>query len=235
MTAKEYYKQTSDIAYYLGEVHFDNHKVIATIFLNGKDRKDAEKLLADNDFYSIPPRIPTNFEDGKITLEITFVYDSHAHDVYNLNVCGVIDCSSADGNYVLSCDHYELVDEFRDDGTQSDKEEKDDGKDDANDFMVDFFGGRNPFAGFGSIFDMKLPDFDKMVEDAKKSGGNCYVRQYSNVNGHVKEKVWENGKLTERECLPNAEAPKTEIEVKDEKAVKDAGINPKTELKNLLK
>lgn len=228
MTSKEYYKQTSDMAFLLDDCRLENGCINANVFV-GPDKSKTKQILCENDFFSIKD-FPDGVDACKTGLNVTFVYGKDYYDVYRLSVCDTIDCRIGGGLMVYSCDGYELVDSVRpsvsDEKTVQKSENKPTPKFGFSDVMKSF----DDMFGLFPSFDFSLPSFDKMVENAKNSGGKCVIRQYTNDNGHETERVWCDGKLTEREAFPQKDSPKA-VEKKDT----PNSSTPKDDLKNLLK
>lgn len=255
MTSKQYYKQTSDMAYPLKDFTKDDenpNKVIANIALtHGETRNDALKILDDNDFFSLPADFDFHgIDTSEIELEIRFHYGIDNFDCFKVDVCDIIDCTVADGGkIVLSCEGYELTKAFRPrtvDSTSDNRNKKStpDGRKSIFDLFDDIVGCSSRF---DDLFNFpafpKFPDISKMIEDTKKNiesniesskgDGNTKFYNFSckiDPDGKVHIKRSSNDGTVEKEFkLGDSSSSNTQprkIEIKDD---------PKTELKNLIK
>ena len=174
MTAKEFYKKTSDLSYPLTmtRVNKDGNMVIGSIALTGKTKEDAEKFLAENNFFAlnnIPELDNIDLETVVFNLEIHFGVDNYV--VYEMEVCDVIDCRESGGRIVFSCtDNHTII------GCVSPEPEKKDERDDKNipSISGSFFDNLDKIVcdTFDSIFNrfpLHNTDFNKMVEDSRKT------------------------------------------------------------------
>lgn len=182
MTSKQYYKQTSDMAYRLDDIMFDeaeDNKIVANIALtHGEPRVTAEKILNDNDFFSISQDAFSHFDndDNELELEIRFHYGIDDVDCYKVDVCDIIDCTCVEGGrVVLSCEGYELVKRIRpmrpsanaDVKKQDDKTVKNNAPRSIFDLFDDFAGWKIPSWMQTPSFP-SIPDWTKTFEDAEK-------------------------------------------------------------------
>ena len=258
MTSKQYYKQTSDMAYPLKDFVKEDknpNKVIANIALtHGETTNDALKILDDNDFFSLPADFDFHgIDTSEIELEIRFHYGVDSFDCFKVDVCDIIDCTVADGGrIVLSCEGYELTKAFRPRPVTSTT-------DDCN-------NSKNQSTGRKSIFDLfddivgcssclndlfnfpafpKFPDITKMIEETRKNiengiekskdDGNTKFYNFSckiDPDGKVYIKRSSNDGTVEKEFKlgdsSSSNSQSRKIEIKDDN-------DPKTELKNLIK
>ena len=250
MTAKQYYKQTSDMAYHLGNVmtEVESDKVIANIALIKGDYADAVKILDENDFFSIPPEIDLSEIDMEnIQLEIRFHYGIDNLDIFELNVCDVIDCTVVDGgSVVLSCNGYERTKSYRP------RIEKDEEKETVQnapapkktifDLFDDFAGWRIPDWSHTHFFP-SIPDWTKTFEDAEKkmketieSAKNCKDGDSKFYNFSCK--IDPDGKVHIKRSSNDGTVEK-EFMLGDKSSASDpkkiAAEDAKTELRNLVK
>lgn len=255
MTSKQYYKQTSDMAYRLDDIMFDeaeDNKIVANIALtHGEPRVTAEKILNDNDFFSISQDAFSHFDndDNELELEIRFHYGIDDVDCYKVDVCDIIDCTCVEGGrVVLSCEGYELVKRIRpmrpsanaDAKKQDDKPVKNNATRSIFDLFDDLVGCSSCF---NDLFDFpafpKMPDITKMVEVTRKDiengvekGGNSKFYNFTckiDPDGKVHIKRSSNDGTVEKEFMlgdkSSASDPK-KITTTDD---------AKTELRNLVK
>ena len=239
MTSKEYYKQTSDMAFTVNEIHFHDNTVEGNVALLGGSPEDAKKILEENDFFGIT-EWDKSIDTDYVKFRLTFVYSSSQYEVYNLNVCDVIDCRIGGGNVVFSCDGYELVDsEGFDVEETADRVGNIDTVED-DDFGFPFFG-----FGFGKQFRKMEEEMEKMFEDAVKGNfpknGTFTSTVYSkDADGNVNYRKVTNDKVIERSFNVNdKDAPKSIEEIEKSTPVKevieDKTSTPKSDLKDLLK
>jgi hypothetical protein len=255
MTSKQYYKQTSDMAYPLKDFAKDDknpNKVIANIALtHGETRNDALKILDDNDFFSLPSDFDFDgIDTNEIELEIRFHYGIDDFDCFKVDVCDIIDCTVVDGGrIVLSCEGYELTKVFRPRTVAStsdhcNKKSATDGRKSIFDLFDDIVGCSsclNDLFNFPSF--PKFPDITKMIEETRKNfekgidkSNNAKFYNFSckiDPDGKVHIKRSSNDGTVEKEfklgdssSSSNAQPKKIEIKGDD---------NLKTELKNLIK
>lgn len=190
MKSNQKYKYLSDNSFRLANVKFDSKENVFTANVDVPSDKATEVLDA-NDFYSFDF---IGDADMKNAPKLRLTFDGGKGDVYELDVETVHDGEVVGTDEViLECSMYACI--ARAEKTDEKKPVRRN-----NGFRTLFslpslFGISNddfPFMGF------ELPDFDQMVEEAKKTGGHCFVRQFVDDNGHKTEKVWSDGKLTER-------------------------------------
>lgn len=244
MTAKEFYKKTSDMAYPLkfSQTIDDKDVVVGKIGFTGKTRDDAEKFLKENNFFAVD----CNTDDidlDEVSLVLEFHYDVDRFDAFMLTVCDTIDCREAGGKLVLSCtDEYELINEvFPEEKKSEDVPQKCECKEckpmsifDAFDELIKFpsFPEFPKFPEFPSF--PKFPDFDEMMENTKKTiednmnntskdkGGNTKFYDFSckiGPDGKVSIKRTTNdGTIEKTFTLGDGNSPKKKIEVKDDDA-----------------
>lgn len=253
MTSKQYYKQTSDMAYPLKDFIKDDenpNKVIANIALtHGERRNAALKILNDNDFFSLPSDFDFHgIDTSEIELEIRFHYGIDDFDCFEVDVCDIIDCTVVDGGkIVLSCDGYELTKEFRPRPVDSasdncNKKSVPDGRKSIFDLFDDIVGCSsclNDLFNFPAF--PKFPDITKMIEETRKNiengiekskdDGNTRFYDFSckiDPDGKVHIKRSSNDGTVEKEFKLGDSSSNTQskkIAIKDDK----------TELKNLIK
>lgn len=251
MTSKQYYKQTSDMAYPLKEIMKDNNnpnKVIANIAITDGGREDALKILDENDFFSLPENYTLkNVDTDSIELEIRFHYGLDNFDCFEVDVCGIIDCSGVDGGkIVLSCEGYKLTNYFRpsqkDNQKISNSVQKGESIFDLFDDLVGCSSRFDDFFNFPAF--PKFHDISKMIEETRKNIENGIDKSKSDGNskfytftckvdpdGKVHIKRSSNDGTVEKEFMlgdKNSPSNSKKIDIKDEKS------DNKTELKNLV-
>lgn len=253
MTSKQYYKQTSDMAYPLKDFTKDDenpNKVIANIALTrGETRDDAIMILDSNDFFSLPSSFNLHgIDTSKIELEIRFHYGIDSFDCFKVDVCDIIDCTVADGGrIVLSCEGYELTRAFRPRPAASSTDECKKTTPAGRKSIFDLF---DDIVGCSSCLDdlfnfpafPKFPDIAEMIAETKKNiengiekskdDGNTKFYNFSckiDPDGKVHIKRSSNDGTVEKEFKlgdSSSNAQPKKIEIKDD---------PKTELKDLVK
>lgn len=256
MTSRQYYEQTSKMAYPLDDIMYDeaeNNKIIANIALtHGEPRKTAGWILTNNDFFSISEDAFSHFDtDSELELEIRFHYGIDDVDCYRIDVCDIINCTCVEGGrVVLSCEGYELANRIRpacpsanvDVKKQDDKVAKNDAPRSIFDLFDDLVGCSsclNDLFNFPAF--PKMPDITKMVEgtkkDIEKGDGNAKFYNFSckiDPDGNVHIKRSSNDGTVEK----NFKLGDTKG-VKDEKQLGNdcnkEQNDPKTELRNLVK
>lgn len=265
MTSKQYYKQTSDMAYPLNDFGKDNknpNKVIANIALiHGGTRNDALKILDDNDFFSLPSDFDfRGIDTNEIELEIRFHYGIDDIDCFKVNVCDIIDCTVVDGGkIVLSCEGYKLVKSICPPPCPVNNSSKDEKKETTavstnRKSIFDLF---DDIVGCSSRFDdlfnfpafPKFPDITKMIEETRKNiesnvesskgDGNTKFYNFSckiDPDGKVHIKRSSNDGTVEKEFkLGDSSSSSYYSNTEPRKMVIDDDNDPKTELKNLIK
>lgn len=261
MTAKQYYKMTTDMAYPIKNAMIGNNgQIVANIVLQGKKTEDAVKILEENDFFSLPETLDFNFEEGdEIEFEIRFHYGVDDLDIFDVDVDSFIDCSCVDGGkVVLSCDGYirtksvrpKPVEEEDDCNAQEPAPEKTKTEQPSNaprsifDAFDEFIGASTKFEdlfGFNFRFP-KFEDFSKRFEDTRKAidemkkNGKSKFYDFSckiDPDGHVHVKRVSNDGTVEKDFHIGDGGNKEENVRKIE--VKDGGNDAKTELKYLIK
>lgn len=251
MTSKQYYKQTSDMAYPLKDIMKDANnpnKVIANIAITDGGREDALKILDENDFFSLPEKYTLeNVDTDSIELEIRFHYSLDNFDCFEISVCDIIDCRGVDGGrVVLSCDGYNLTRYFRPtekDAPKPQNEVKD--RKSIFDLFDDLVGCSSRFDDFFNFPAFpKFHDISKMIEETRKNIENGIDKSKSDGNskfytftckvdpdGKVHIKRSSNDGTVEKEFMlgdKNSSSNSKKIEINDEKS------DNKTELKNLV-
>jgi hypothetical protein len=216
--------------------------------IRGGNNADAQKILNENDFFSLPENCdyPFDNDDDDINFEIRFHYDLDNFDVYNVRVAGVIDCTCVKGcRVVLSCEGYELIKSIR---PQPPKKVEEAGKkkDAAPQNRRSIFDVFDDFIGcsskFQDLFDFSLPkflsDFDslandtrKQIEEIRKNGDgkfydfSCRIDPDGNV--HVK-RISNDGTVEKTFKIGDDDGGEEPVKI----PIKNS--DPKTELKNLL-
>lgn len=258
MTAKQYYKMTTDMAYPIKNAMIGNNgQIVANIVLQGKKTEDAVKILEENDFFSLPESLDFDFEEGKaIKFEIRFHYGVDDLDIFEVDVDSFIDCSCVDGGkVVLSCDGYLLVKSVRPKVVEDEdetEEEKEDVKTMAQraektrsifDAFDEFIGASTKFEDlFGFKFRFpKFEDFSKRFEDTRKAidemkkNGKSKFYDFSckiDPDGHVHVKRVSNDGTVEKDFRIGDGGNKEDVRKIE---IKGGGDDAKTELKNLIK
>lgn len=252
MTAKQYYKMTTDMAYPIKNAMIGNNgQIVANIVLQGKKTEDAVKILDENDFFSLPESLGFDFEEGdKIKFEIRFHYGVDDLDIFDVDVDSFIDCSCVDGGkVVLSCDGYLHVksvrpkdDEYAESVEGVPTETRKTEPRSIFDMFDDFIGTS---AKFEDLFNFKFPKFEdftkrfedtrKAIEEMKKNGKSKFYDFSCKIDpdGHVHVKRVSNDGTVEKDFqIGNDREPPRKIDIKDGNA---SGRDAKTELKNLIK
>lgn len=256
MTSKQYYEQTSKMAYRLDDIMFDeaeDNKIVANIALtHGEPRNMAENILTNNDFFSISEDAFEHFDtDSELELEIRFHYGIDDVDCYKIDVCDIIDCTGVEGGrVVLSCEGYELVKKIRPMHPiasaavkkQDDKTVKNNAPRSIFDLFDDFAGWKIPSWTQTPYFP-SIPDWTKTFEDAEKrmketieSVKNCKDGDSKFYNfsckidpdGKVHIKRSSNDGTVEKEFMLGDKSSES-----DPKKIE--ADDPKTELRNLVK
>lgn len=245
MTAKEFYKKTSDMAYPVkfSQTIDDEDIVVGKIGFTGKTRDDAEKFLKENNFFAIDCNTD-NIDLDEVSLVLEFHYDVDRFDAFMLTVCDTIDCREAGGKLVLSCtDEHELIKEvFPEEKKSEDVPQKCECKEckpmsifDAFDELIKFpsFNEFPKFPEFPSF--PKFPDFDKMMENTKKTIEDIRNNASKDKDGNTKFydfscKIGPDGKVSIKRTTNDGTIEKTftlgdnnsskKIEVKDDGASK---------------
>jgi len=245
MTAKEFYKKTSDMAYPVkfSQTIDDEDVVVGKIGFTGKTRDDAEKFLKENNFFAIDCNTD-NIDLDEVSLVLEFHYDVDRFDAFMLTVCDTIDCREAGGKLVLSCtDEHELIKEvFPEEKKSEDVPQKCECKEskpmsifDAFDELIKFpsFNEFPKFPEFPSF--PKFPDFDKMMENTKKTIEDIRNNASKDKDGNTKFydfscKIGPDGKVSIKRTTNDGTIEKTftlgdgnsskKIEVKDDDANK---------------
>ena len=133
MTSKQYYKQTSDMAYRLNDAFISGDhadRVVGNIAIIGDGdagREEAYKILNENDFFSFDAD-EVDFGEidfDNVELELRFHYGIDDFDIFLVNVCDVIDCTDVEGGRVVfSCDGYTLQQSYRPQKPENGNKEK---------------------------------------------------------------------------------------------------------------
>lgn len=248
MTAKEFYKKTSDMAYPVkfSQTIDSEDVVVGKIGFTGKTRDDAVKFLKENNFFAIDCNTD-NIDLDEVSLVLEFHYDVDRFDAFMLTVCDTIDCREAGGKLVLSCtDEYELIKEvFPEEKKSEDVPQKCECKEckeckpmsifDAFDELIKFpsFNEFPKFTEFPSF--PKFTDFDKMMENTKKTIEDIRNNASKDKDGNTKFydfscKIGPDGKVSIKRTTNDGTIEKTftlgdnnsskKIEVKDDGASK---------------
>lgn len=266
MTANQYYKQTSDMAYPVKDawVVTENHnKVIGNIVITNGSTKDAEKILTENDFFAFNEDIFENIDLNNIDnikFELRFHYDIDNFDIYEIDVCDIINCSCVpNGKVVLSCSNYRLTHSQRPEPVKKPDEEKNPApvaKPTNRHSIFDIFDGMFKFPDFprfpvfhGFSDFPKLSDSFKTFEEtnkamneafelAKKAKGTKFYNFSCKVDPdgtvHIKRDS-NDGTIEKTFKIDEVDGPK-KIEAEDEKPIKPTKpSNNKSDLKDLLK
>lgn len=259
MTAKQYYKMTTDMAYPIKNAMIGNNgQIVANIVLQGKKTEDAVKILEENDFFSLPESLDFEFEEGdEIKFEIRFHYGIDDLDIFNVDVDSFIDCSCVEGGkVVLSCDGYLHAKSVRpkveekEEKVESEEGEKEDKTEQRAEKPRSIFDAFDEFIGVSTKFEdlfgfnfrfPKFEDFSKRFEDTRKAidemkkNGKSRFYDFSckiDPDGHVHVKRVSNDGTVEKDFRIGDDGNKENVRKIDIKVDED---DAKTELKNLIK
>lgn len=198
MTAKEFYKKTSDMSYHItvAQPIEGEDVIVGKIGFTEKNREDAIRLLKENNFFAVDCNTD-GIDLNNVSLIIEFHYGIDRWDAFMMEVCDTIDCRSSGGKLVLSCtDKFELIKEvFPKPEEKEEKEEVEEKKNcvydvtkhasifDAFDELIKF----PAFPEFPRFPDFpKFPDFNTMVENTKKTFENIRKAASDSNDGNTK-------------------------------------------------